>query len=118
MAVAEKIIKPIRARIFRTVFLYTGQVESTLLVIPTGAAVTDYIYVLLDSDRDKEPNEIDLVKMFKDLFKTSGELKIFINIHPHYDHIGGIKEVYNEIGFTEVWHSNHFLCLRSNIILC
>jgi beta-lactamase superfamily II metal-dependent hydrolase len=107
MTVAEKILKPTQAGIFRTVFLYTGQGESTLLVIPTGPAVTDYKYVLVDSDRDKEPNEIDLVDMFKDLFKTSGKLEIFINTHPHNDHIGGIKDVYDEIGFTEVWHSNH-----------
>ena len=107
MTVAERIIKPIKAGIFRTVFLYTGQGESTLLVIPTGSTVTDYMYVLVDCDRDKEPNEIDLVEMFKDLFQTSGNLSVFINTHPHNDHIGGIKDVYNEIGFLEVWHSNH-----------
>lgn len=107
MTVAEKIIKPTRAGIFRVIFLYTGQGESTLLVIPTGPNATDYMYVLVDCDRDKEPDEVDLVDMFKDLFKSSGELKIFINTHPHNDHIGGIKDVYDEIGFSEVWHSNH-----------
>jgi competence protein ComEC len=107
MTVAEKVIKPTKAGIFRSVFLYTGQGESTLLVIPTGPSVSDYKFVLVDSDRDKEPNEIDLVAMFKDLFKTNGKLEIFINTHPHNDHIGGIREVYDEIGFTEVWHSNH-----------
>lgn len=107
MTVAEKVIKPTRAGIFRTIFLYTGQGESTLLVIPTGSTVNDYMYVLLDCDRDREPNEIDLVDMFKDLFEKSGGLSVFINTHPHNDHIGGIKEVYDEIGFSEVWHSNH-----------
>jgi len=107
MTVAEKIIKPTKAGVFRTIFLYTGQGESTLLVIPTGPNVGDYMYVLVDSDRDKEPNEIDLVDMFNDLFKTNGKLSTFINTHPHNDHIGGIKDVYDEIGFTEVWHSNH-----------
>lgn len=107
MTVAERIIKPTKAGIFRTVFLYTGQGESTLLVIPNGPGIDDYKYILLDSDRDKEPNEIDLVDLFKDLFKTKGELEIFINSHPHNDHIGGIKDVYDEIGFKEVWHSNH-----------
>src|ERR1043165_5227788 len=102
MTIAEKIIKPSKAGIFRTVFLYTGQGESTLLVIPNGPLATDYLYVLVDSDRDKEPNEVDLVDMFKDLFKTTGELSVFINTHPHNDHIGGIKEVYDEIGFSEV----------------
>ncbi len=107
MTVAEKIIKPTKPGIFRTVFLYTGQGESTLMVIPTGATTEDYMYVLIDSDRDNEKNEIDLITLFKDLFVTSGELSTFINTHPHNDHIGGIKEVYEEIGFKEVWHSNH-----------
>lgn len=107
MTVAEKIINPTKAGIFRTVFLYTGQGESTLLVIPTSSTEVEYMYVLVDSDRDKEPNEIDLVDMFKDLFITSGKLSTFINTHPHNDHIGGIKDVYDEIGFSQVWHSNH-----------
>lgn len=107
MTIAEKIIKPTQANIFRTVFFYTGQGESTLMAIPTGPNVEDYMYVLLDCDRDKEPNEIDIVSLLTDLFKAGGELKTFINTHPHNDHIGGIREVYDEVGFTEVWHSNH-----------
>lgn len=107
MTVAEKIIKPTQAGIFRTVFLYTGQGESTLLVIPTGESVNDYMYVLLDSDKDNEINEINLIELFKDLFITSGNLSIFLNTHPHNDHFGGIREIYDVIGFLEVWHSNH-----------
>lgn len=107
MTIAEKIIKPGKPGIFRTVFLYTGQGESTLMVIPTSTVKNEYMYVLVDSDRDCEKDEVDLVTMFKDLFSSSGELSVFINTHPHNDHIGGIKEVYDEIGFKEVWHSNH-----------
>jgi competence protein ComEC len=107
MTVAEKVIKPTKAGVFRLVFIYTGQGETTLLVIPTGPNVNDYMYVMVDSDLDKDPNEVNLVKMFKDLFKTSGKLSTFINTHPHNDHIGGITEIYDEIGFKEVWHSNH-----------
>jgi competence protein ComEC len=107
MTIAEKIIKPTKPGLFRILFLYTGQGESTLLVIPTGTGVSDYMYVLVDSDLDKEKNEIDLVEMFKDLFKSAGKLHVFINTHPHNDHIGGIKELYTEIGLSEVWHSNH-----------
>lgn len=77
------------------------------MVIPTGEGVDDYMYVLVDSDLDKEPKEINLVSMFKDLFKTKGSLSTFINTHPHKDHVGGIREVYDEIKFGEVWHSNH-----------
>lgn len=107
MTVAEKIIKPSKAGVFRSVFIYTGQGETTLLVIPTGPNVADYMYVMVDSDLDKDPNEVNLVTMFKDLFKNSDKLSVFINTHPHNDHIGGIREVYDEIGFDEVWHSNH-----------
>lgn len=107
MTIAEKIIKPTEAKVFRTVFLYTGQGESTLMAIPTGETKDDYMYVLVDSDLDKEPKEIDLVKLLKDLFKTSGSLSTFINTHPHKDHMGGIKTVYDDISFKEVWHSNH-----------
>lgn len=107
MTIAEKILKPTKAGIFRSVFLYTGQGETTLLIIPTGPNPSDYMYVLLDSDLDKEPKEVDLVRLFKDLFKNSGALAVFINTHPHDDHLGGIKEIYDEVGFKEVWHSNH-----------
>jgi competence protein ComEC len=107
MTVAEEVIKPKTAGIFRAVFLYTGQGETTLLVIPTGPNTEDYLYVLLDSDLDKEPKEVNLVSLLKDLFSNSGELAGFINTHPHNDHIGGIREIYDEIGFKEVWHSNH-----------
>lgn len=107
MTVAEKVIKPTKAGIFRSVFIYTGQGETTLLVIPTGPNVSDYMYVMVDSDLDKDPNEVNLVSMFKDLFKNSGKLAVFINTHPHNDHMGGIREIYDEIGFDEVWHSNH-----------
>jgi competence protein ComEC len=107
MNVAERIIKPQASGVFRTVFLYTGQGESTLLVIPNGPGIEDYSYVLLDSDLDHEPNEVNLVSMFKDLFASTGKLDVFINSHPHNDHIGGIREIYREIGFDEVWHSNH-----------
>ncbi|SFF03159.1 ComEC/Rec2 family competence protein [Spirosoma endophyticum] len=104
---AQEVILPKQPGIFRCVFLYTGQGESTLLVIPTGPLVSDYIFVLLDCDQDKEPSEIDLIPMLKDLFRDGGHLSLFINTHPHADHTAGIKEIYDEIGFDEVWHSNH-----------
>lgn len=107
MNTAERIIKPTEAKVFRTVFLYTGQGETTLMVIPTGPNVDNYKYVLIDSDQDYEPKEINLIDLFKDLFANSGELSAFINTHPHKDHFGGIKKLYDEIGFDEVWHSNH-----------
>lgn len=104
---AQEVIIPKRAGVFRTVFLYTGQGESTLLVIPTGPLLSNYQYVLVDSDWDKEPGEVDLVAMFNDLLAEGETIKVFINTHPHDDHVGGIRGVYDEIGIDEVWHSNH-----------
>ena len=31
----------------------------------------------------------------------------FISTHPHMDHISGIKALYDEIGFRNIWISNH-----------
>jgi len=104
---AKKIIKPEKAGLFRTIFIYTGQGESTLMAISTGSNVDDYCYVLIDSDEDKEPQEVTLVKMLKDLFPDGEKLFAFINTHPHKDHLKGVKEIYNQIGISEVWHSNH-----------
>lgn len=105
--IAQKVLMPAKAGVFRTVFLYTGQGESTLMIIPTGDKVSDYMFALVDSDKDNEKNEIDLVRLLKDLFKDKIVKFNFINTHPHNDHIGGIQEIYDEVGIAEVWHSNH-----------
>ncbi|PQA55659.1 ComEC/Rec2 family competence protein [Siphonobacter curvatus] len=105
--VAQEVIKPTQAGIFRSVYLYTGQGETTLLVIPTGPNVEDYQYVLVDCDQDKESDEIELISLFKDLFTDGQKIDVYINTHPHADHTAGIKDLYDEIGITEVWHSNH-----------
>jgi competence protein ComEC len=102
--VAKSIIKPAQTGIFRTIFLYTGQGETTLLVIPDG---NNYRYILLDCDEDKEKYEVDLVKMFGDLFDAGQKLDVYINSHPHRDHTQGIRNLYDKIGIREVWHSNH-----------
>ncbi len=101
--VAQDVIIPQKSSIFRTIFLYVGQGEATLLVVPTGKS---YQYILIDSNIDKENEGIDLKKMFKDLLGKSA-LKVFINTHPHTDHIRGLKDIYDEIGISEVWHSGH-----------
>lgn len=104
--VAKNVIKPKEAEQFRIVFLFTGQGDSTILAVPTGKGVDDYTYILVDSDLDKEKNEVNIPKMLKDLL-GGDKLKVYINTHPHKDHTGGIKEIYEEIGIEEVWHSNH-----------
>lgn len=107
MNIAQKVLQPTTAGIFRTAFLYTGQGEVTLMIIPTGEQVSDYIYVLIDCDEDKGKDEIEVVKMLQDLFEDEGKLSVYINTHPHKDHLAGIQSIYDNIGIDEVWHSNH-----------
>lgn len=103
--VAKEVITPKETGIFRVVFLYVGQGDSTLLVVPSGTA---YDYVLVDSNVDTLPKTINLINMFKDLFKdTKDELAVYINTHPHKDHLDEIKMIYNEIGIRQLWHSGH-----------
>ncbi|MDP1814000.1 MAG: hypothetical protein Q8K92_06085 [Leadbetterella sp.] len=104
--IAKTVIKPKEPKQFRAVFIFTGQGDSTVLAIPTGNGVDDYTYLLLDCDLDREKNEVNIPLMLNDLLETK-ELPIYLNTHPHKDHTGGIKEVYDSIGIQEVWHSNH-----------
>ena len=103
---AKEVIIPTTPNILRTVFLYTGQGDTTLLAIPESTTTASYKFIMIDSDLDKEKDEVNLVELLKDLL-GNGELPIFINTHPHNDHIGGIKKIYDEVGIKEVWHSNH-----------
>jgi competence protein ComEC len=104
--VAQEIITPLRADNLRVVFLYTGQGDSTIVAVPKNNVSAEYLYVLVDSDLDKEESEVNLISLLKDLLEEK-PLDVFINTHPHHDHIGGIREIYDEIGIKEVWHSNH-----------
>jgi competence protein ComEC len=102
---AQEVIIPTEPNIFRTVFLYVGQGDSTLLVVPDGAS---YKYVLIDSNADESAGGIDLLKMLKDLFKgTKNKLEVYINTHPHEDHLEEVKKIYKEIGIGQLWHSGH-----------
>ena len=104
--IAKNVIKPSVAKQFRIVFIYTGQGDSAILAVPTGESIDDYDFVLVDCDLDKEDSEVNLTDLLKDLLEGN-KLPIYINTHPHKDHTGGIKEIYDKIGIKEVWHSNH-----------
>lgn len=102
---AKKIIIPEESHIFRTIFLYVGQGDATLLVIPDG---DDYKYVLIDSNNDTSTGGINLVELLKDLFdEEENKLKVYVNTHPHSDHLGQVKEIYDAVGIKQVWHSGH-----------
>lgn len=102
---AKDIIVPQEPHLFRIVFLYAGQGDSTLLVIPDGEK---YQYALVDSNNDEKAGGINITKLLKDLLNEDGKkLDLYINTHPHKDHIAKVKEIYDEIGINELWHSGH-----------
>ncbi len=86
--------------IFRTIFLYVGQGESTLMIVPDGDS---HRYLLVDSNYKKDDELIeDIPLIFKEIDRDD---IIFVNTHPHKDHIAGVKEIKDCI--SEVWHSGH-----------
>lgn len=102
---AQSVIIPDKPSIFRIVFLYVGQGDTTLLVIPDGP---NYKYALVDSNHS-ETNDggIDLPTLLKDLFYKNGKLDLYINTHPHKDHLDIIEKIHDDIGIKELWHSGH-----------
>jgi beta-lactamase superfamily II metal-dependent hydrolase len=101
---AKEIIIPEKG-VFRIIFLYVGQGDSTLLVVPSEE---EHKFVLVDSNQDDSLGGINIVKLLKDLFKDEDrKLDVYINTHPHKDHLGGIKDIYNEVGIGQLWHSGH-----------
>ena len=99
---AKNICIPKENGIFRTIFLYVGQGDSTLLVIPDN---DEYRFVLIDCNRHPEAKGIDLTKMMRDL--CDSPLDLFINTHPHKDHLLGIKDIHKEVSVSNIWHSGH-----------
>ncbi len=98
---AEEIIIPQEPGIFRVIFLYVGQGDSTLLVLPSGDT---YKYMLIDCNQDNLLGGIDLPLMLGNLTDT---LHYFVNTHPHKDHISGIKRLATTVNIKEIWHSGH-----------
>lgn len=84
--------------IFRTIFIYVGQGDATLMMIPAGE---NHKYILIDSNKDEKNNGVDIEKLFKGKI-PNGEL-IFINTHPHNDHVRGADEIKELI--SEVWET-------------
>jgi len=100
--IAQDVIVPKGTGIFRTVFLHVGQGDAVLMVIPDG---NNYKYILVDCNKDEEKG-VDLQALLNDLLPDN-KLNVFINTHPHTDHINGLKDIYENVDIEEVWHSGH-----------
>lgn len=98
--VAQKVILPPKG-VFRVVFLYVGQGEATIMAVPDGE---EHKIVLIDCHIDSEFGGINLPAMFKDLNRS---IDVFINTHPHNDHLKSIKNISDVVDILEVWHSGH-----------
>jgi|SRR6056297_216566 len=102
---AKEVIIPTDPNTFRTIFLYVGQGDSTLLVVPEGDG---FKYVLIDSNYDEDAGGIDIIELLEDLFDGDEKvLDVYINTHPHKDHIGKVREIYEKVGIDQLWHSGH-----------
>jgi beta-lactamase superfamily II metal-dependent hydrolase len=101
---ARKAIWPNNQNILvRVVFLYVGQGSSAVVFIANGA---DYLVLLVDINVDKAAGGIDVSRMMKDLL-AGGDLWLFMNTHPHDDHIRGVEELSDAVTISHVAHSGH-----------
>jgi beta-lactamase superfamily II metal-dependent hydrolase len=103
---AREIIQPPDTNIFRTVFLYVGQGDATLHLIPDGSS--GFKYVLVDINRSEKLRCVDVVAVLEDLLpRERGKpvLDVFLNTHPHSDHLRGIDELRRRVRVKEVWHT-------------
>jgi len=98
---AQQIIMPTRTDVFRIIFLYVGQGDAALLVIPDGNTPR---IVLLDNNIDRRAGGIDTNRLLRDLGR---KVDVFINTHPHQDHTEGLEAIELSVGVGEVWHSGH-----------
>jgi beta-lactamase superfamily II metal-dependent hydrolase len=112
MSDATEILGTLASDVMRVVFLFVGQGEATLFLIPNGQG--GHTSLLVDSNRGVGLNGIDLPRMLKDLLpqekrgdKKVGVLDIFANTHPHKDHLCGLAELKAELSIKAVWHSGH-----------
>jgi beta-lactamase superfamily II metal-dependent hydrolase len=93
----------------RVTFLYVGQGEATFVLMPDGRG--RHLSMLIDCNRCASLKGIDLSKFLCDVLPKNNEsrpvLDVFVNTHPHSDHLGGLDEIRKAIDIGAVWHSGH-----------
>jgi beta-lactamase superfamily II metal-dependent hydrolase len=93
----------------RIVFLYVGQGEATLVLMPDGMG--HHLSMLIDCNRAEPLGGVNLPKLLMDVLPKDAEnwpaLDVFLNTHPHSDHLGGLDEIRKVVRVREVWHSGH-----------
>jgi competence protein ComEC len=87
----------------RFVFLYVGQGSSTIVLARDGGS---YRSLLVDINLDEDSGGVDVPRLVFDLLDGQ-RLDVFVNTHPHDDHLRGILELADKVEIGEVWHSGH-----------
>jgi len=87
----------------RVVFLHVGQGASAIVLAADGSS---YKSLLVDINLDPKNGGIDVPRLIKDLVGEDG-LDVFVNTHPHNDHLCGLVDLSDEVEIGEVWHSGH-----------
>jgi competence protein ComEC len=102
--VARDLIIPTSDNVaLRMVFLYVGQGLSGLVLAADNGR---YRTALVDINLDCKNGGIDVPRLVKDLVGNAG-LDLFINTHPHMDHLGGVLDLAELVEIKEIWHSGH-----------
>ncbi|MCW5829566.1 MAG: MBL fold metallo-hydrolase [Deltaproteobacteria bacterium] len=98
-----------KSNVMRVLFLYVGQGEATLFLVPDGLG--GHISMLVDCNYSPSLNGIDLPCFLADTLPKNSKgrpvLDLFVNTHPHSDHLGGLKALRQAIEIQNVWHSGH-----------
>lgn len=110
MSVTNEILGPLASDTMRVIFLYVGQGEATLALMPDGAG--GHLSMLIDCNRGPSLGGIDLAKFLADALprptlSSRPRLDVFANTHPHNDHLCGLDHVSKAVDVGAVWHSGH-----------
>ena len=101
--VARDVIWPTNTSIVvRVVVLNVGQGNSAVVLVRSGES---YQTLLVDINLHTDLG-IDVPALMTDLVGDTG-LDVFINTHPHNDHLCGVTELSDAVEIREVWHSGH-----------
>lgn len=109
MSITTNTLGPLDPDTMRVIFLYVGQGESTLVLMPDGTG--GHLSMLIDCNRGVAQKGMDLSKLLGDVLPTNDAgtpvLDVFANTHPHSDHLGGLGDIRERIEVGAVWHSGH-----------
>lgn len=105
MSALSDIAGTLAADTMRVVFLYVGQGESTLFLVPDAGGT--HRSLLVDCNRSETLEGIDVAAFLVDTLGKDKPLDAFANTHPHKDHLCGLEEIAESVTIGEVWHSGH-----------